>query len=284
MDAKRRRYVVMGAMALIAILVIGGIIWGVMSFLAPPRRTVSHSPIAQERQATSEPQAEQQAGQQAEQPAAATRDVTFQTEDGVRIVGTYYPGSGDGVLLLHQLGSDRHSWDYFAKKLQDAGYAVLSIDMRGHGESGLDWREFRSPTGVTRQADNDFLGMLLDVKAAKSRLNEEGKFASVIVGASIGANIAALYAETDSRVKEMVLLSPGMDYRGVQLPSGPLFAGKTMLVASSDDKQSAAALDAYPGRIRGEHKTLEYPGKAHGTEILDTQPGLADRIIEWLKK
>jgi pimeloyl-ACP methyl ester carboxylesterase len=40
------------------------------------------------------------------------------------------------VILLHMLGKDRSTWSNFASTLsQKEGYAVLSIDLRGHGES-----------------------------------------------------------------------------------------------------------------------------------------------------
>src|ERR687897_586660 len=67
--------------------------------------------------------------------------VTFITDDGVSIVGTYYaPSSGlkdstPTIILLHMLGKDRSTWNTFASALSHKGYAVLSIDLRGHGES-----------------------------------------------------------------------------------------------------------------------------------------------------
>src|SRR5436309_7042404 len=68
-------------------------------------------------------------------------DISFKTFDGMLIKGSFYP-SGKGanapvVMFLHKLGSDRTKgdWDALATKLQIAGYAVLSFDFRGHGQS-----------------------------------------------------------------------------------------------------------------------------------------------------
>jgi hypothetical protein len=73
------------------------------------------------------------------------KPVTFETVDGVKLSGTYF-ASGKGrdapvVLLLHDFeykkGGDSHQngLDDFAKALQKQGYAVLSFDFRGHGQS-----------------------------------------------------------------------------------------------------------------------------------------------------
>ncbi len=62
---------------------------------------------------------------------------TFTTEDGIKISANYWPAkSENAVVLLHMLGRNKESWTSFAEKLKKAGFNVLAIDMRGHGESG----------------------------------------------------------------------------------------------------------------------------------------------------
>ena len=45
------------------------------------------------------------------------------------------------IMLLHMLNSNRAAWDPLIPDLLAAGYALLNIDMRGHGDSGgtRDW-------------------------------------------------------------------------------------------------------------------------------------------------
>nr|MBK7070627.1 hypothetical protein [Deltaproteobacteria bacterium] len=61
------------------------------------------------------------------------------TEERWQWVGTLYPGA-DGqtgaVLLLHQLGSNRAEWQPLIDRLQQPpAITVLSLDLRGHGDS-----------------------------------------------------------------------------------------------------------------------------------------------------
>jgi len=77
--------------------------------------------------------------------AAESEEVTFDTADGVKIKGTYWPSTKGGkaptVLLLHNFdaakGGDSHQdgWDSLGDALQKKGFAVLSFDFRGFGKS-----------------------------------------------------------------------------------------------------------------------------------------------------
>ena len=67
-----------------------------------------------------------------------TIDLTAQ--DGLSLKATFYPAKGaeptaPALLLLHMAYGDRRAWHSFAQAAQDAGYAVLALDSRGHGES-----------------------------------------------------------------------------------------------------------------------------------------------------
>ena len=63
----------------------------------------------------------------------------FRTPDGFTIACSLYRPDGDGAAPLvvagHQLGRDRHSWAPLVPRLTSLGFAVLTLDHRGFGES-----------------------------------------------------------------------------------------------------------------------------------------------------
>ncbi len=57
----------------------------------------------------------------------------------VTLFGTYYAplhAGSPAVLLLPGINETRSQWDDLASHLQAAGYGVLSVDLRGYGDTG----------------------------------------------------------------------------------------------------------------------------------------------------
>ena len=95
-------------------------------------------------------------------PAAAfpARDIELRSLDGLRLAGTYWPGRqphSPAVLLLHGVKSSRISTAAAAARLSSRGYAVLTIDFRGHGESAMATRSFGLHEALDAQAAFDWL-------------------------------------------------------------------------------------------------------------------------------
>jgi pimeloyl-ACP methyl ester carboxylesterase len=111
-----------------------GFVWAIGSFLARP----VNGPVAP--------------------PPAPAVPVRLMTRDGVPIAGSYWPGArpgGPAVLLLHGINNTRHLFYAKAEWLNGLGYAVLAIDLRGHGESGavertFGWREAEDSEAAMR--------------------------------------------------------------------------------------------------------------------------------------
>lgn len=116
------------------------------------------------------------------------------------------------VLLLHQFGSNRKSFDEFAKQLQKKNFGVLAIDGRGFGES------VKTTDGKTVEAQRTaegVKGMEADVSNAFGFLVKQKNVDAAkigIVGASYGSSLALIYAAKNPKVKAVVLLSPGINY------------------------------------------------------------------------
>ena len=71
-------------------------------------------------------------------PVLAQSDVDLKAADGVNLKATYTsPGRpGPGMLLIHQCNMDRTSWTGVTSALVKAGVHVLTLDLRGFGDSG----------------------------------------------------------------------------------------------------------------------------------------------------
>lgn len=217
--------------------------------------------------------------------AQATYTTTIQTSDGVRLAATVYVPSrrpAPAVILVHMLTRHRGDWHDFATRLAEAGIGALAIDLRGHGASGS------TPNGVTGTSQ-DLARSVRDVEAARRFLRSRPDLFTERVGmagASIGANLALLAAQNDASVASLVMLSPGLDYRGLRSEAalGKYGSRPVLLVASEEDPyalRSARRLaESGPG-IRELRTVFE---AAHGTVMLQRDPDLIGQLVDWFRR
>jgi len=61
----------------------------------------------------------------------------FNTSDGHRLVGYIWPKSNAkaNILIVHGMSEHCARYDHFASFLNDQGYGVYSVDLRGHGKT-----------------------------------------------------------------------------------------------------------------------------------------------------
>jgi len=240
---------------------------------------------------------------------SAGQRVSFLTDDKVLIVGTYYSPqmssisssnnstttssstSTNAIILLHMLGHNRNDWNSFASILSNKGngYTVLSIDLRGHGESTNQNGNIISFQSFTA---NDFNKMVMDVKAAKQFLMAQKNINPnniAIVGASIGANVALNYAASDPLIKAVVLLSPGLNYKGVTTSNAiKQYKGLTYIATAGKDPIADNDPQTLCNEINCDtnHRLQVYQdSNSHGTDMFSNsslQPSLEKLIISWL--
>ena len=192
-------------------------------------------------------------------------NVKIKTEDDINLAGDYYKGGEKGIILLHMLSMTKRSWEDFAIELQKNGYSVFAIDLRGHGQSDLNFRDF---------TEKEFDDMIKDVKAAKKFLDKKE---NVVMGASIGANLAIKFA---NEVNGVVALSPAFNYRGIKTEDEAKNINKPVLiVVSEEDRQSVGDSKELNNIIKGSVLKV-YKGKGHGTNMLDRET--KDLILNWI--
>ena len=108
-------------------------------------------------------------------------------------------GSGPLVVLSHGIGDRRQAYRFLAPVLAQAGYRVVTADLRGHGESSMGWKSVTGTEAITR---TDIAGDLL---ALIRRLGGP----AVIVGHSISGGAATIAAaEQPDLVSGIVEINP----------------------------------------------------------------------------
>src|SRR5206468_6561824 len=88
----------------------------------------------------------------------APRAVDLTATDGAVLKATFFaaPAPGPGVILFEQSNRDRRSWAGVAGQLAAAGIHALTLDLRGHGETGGAYdRANRERGRQTRLGDLD---------------------------------------------------------------------------------------------------------------------------------
>jgi pimeloyl-ACP methyl ester carboxylesterase len=226
-------------------------------------------------------------------PTRATgvkRSVTFTTSDGIKIgADLTLPGQSAGsttVVLLHMLGGSRADYTGVASALLSKGFNVASMDFPGHGESQVG----AGGTALNRQSftNADYMKYPADVKQFIQHLKSMPEIAGrqlAIVGASIGADSAIMVGADDPAVKALVLLSPGLDYRGIQPSSYFQRLGRpALLIAAKDDAYSADSVSKLKALAPGSTVSQVYETGGHGTSLLASHPELTNNIANWLKQ
>ena len=171
------------------------------------------------------------------------------------------------VVLLHGGGQTRHAWGTTARAMVRAGYYVVSLDLRGHGES--EW----APTYVIDS-------FVRDLKAVIAELPSPGP---VLIGASLGGLISLLAVgeSPNGLARGMVLvdITPKIEATGVARILGFMMANPEGFASLAD---AANAVSAYlpnrprPPRFDGLRRNLRL--RADGRYYWHWDPTLFDTL------
>lgn len=230
-------------------------------------------------------------------PSLPGTPVELKTLDGWTLKATFAPASPGKMtlLLLHGTGQRKEEWKRLAFPLTRAGYGVMAVDLRGHGESRispsgeeLPWKKLHATRTM-----NDYADMSRDAEAAVAWLTGQGvpEDSIGLIGAEVGGSVAIRYAAVHSKVPLVVMLSPGMAWQEV-LTVNALRALKRpiptplLMVYSEADKRSSKEtpiLYAFAkGAVGERHATLISVPQERGTRMFKAQRALVGQVIDWL--
>ena len=165
--------------------------------------------------------------------------ISLRTRDGFQLSGMYFPSDKGRkavpVILIHEQGGQTGGYRDFAHGLQQAGFAVVYVDLRGHGASNkyLDARGNLSVWEHKGFSKRDVVAMVQsDLESVKVFLrdqNDEEKLnlnSLVLVGVGEGAIIALHWAVQDWDYPSIPGKKQGQDVKGFVLVSpAKLFGG-----------------------------------------------------------
>ena len=115
------------------------------------------------------------------------------------------PAEGDGppaLVLVHGFAMDRVSLSSMARSVAEAGYAVLAIDVRGHGENR---NAFTAGRGTDAMALED-IGVAVDFLRTSPHVDGNR---IVVGGHSMGAGASLVYGGSDPGLDGLILISGG---------------------------------------------------------------------------
>lgn len=142
-------------------------------------------------------------------------------------------GHGPLILCVPGMGDVRQSYRFLAPALADAGYRVVTVDLRGHGESSADW-----PVYTPEDVGADIVALLRHLDAGPA----------TVIGVSLAAGAAVwAAAEAPDLVRALVLIGPFVR----DVPVSPLLRiGARLLLARPWAARAWAAWyrKLYPGR------------------------------------
>ena len=223
------------------------------------------------------------------------KDVQIQTPDNRVIKATIsyvklpnvkqYPT----VLLLHSLGYSSTDWGNLVELLNNAGYAVIAMDFRGHGKCIYDGQLKRKPWVYFKP--KAFSKFPNDVEAIFTQAQKDCKQVSsknyAIVGADIGANTAVLAAnDLKNKPKTLVLISPTTSFKGLYIPIAIAQIGQVPILSMVSQKdvyglQEQKSLSKF---AQGGFYARNYPLGGMGMIMIQQNPTMTVDITKWLLK
>jgi len=208
----------------------------------------------------------------------------LQTFDLVKLKASFelpkgVPAPIPAILLLHGYGENRKVWEGFRAQLLAQGWAVMSLDLRGHGDSKTKNQRPIAPSPDWRSSSHDFPQ---DIDPALDWLKKQPRLDShkiVIVGYDVGANLALISSGRFSEVRTVVAVKPVLKEALEMAGSAQDFHPRSALVIAAD----AAESNQIKTYSKDPFRVVTQP-VAGGTSQIFQAKQLTDAIFQWLKE
>ncbi len=194
------------------------------------------------------------------------------------------------VVLLHSIGYSSDWWCNLPQYLLNQGYAVLKIDLRGHGKSVYNSKLSRTSwSSMTNNAfakyPDDVIKVIEQVKSENTKKVFFHNWA--IVGSDIGASTAILVADKISyKPKTLVLLSPVVETKGLYVPVKLANLDKIDIfsISGTNDNTGHNAQEYLKKFSQATFATYTSESRSNGMLMLKNDNTLARIITSWIKE
>lgn len=194
------------------------------------------------------------------------------------------------IVLLHSLGYSSAWWEGLAEELVQDGYAVLAVDLRGHGRSiynaklvKISWKNLK--TTAFSKYPTDVLAVIQKVKDDNVKTAFFNNWA--IVGSDIGANTGVIVADQSSiKPKTIVMLSPTTENKGLYIPVKIAQLSKVDFLSITGDGDVASKGDVEYLSKFAQNEFAQYTSKSksNGMLLLKNDEGLNNMIVKWIEQ
>jgi len=213
---------------------------------------------------------------------SASGGPTIDTFDLVKLHASFDIPSGvpapiPAVMLLHGYGENRAVWDGFKKELLARGWAVMAVDLRGHGESRTKNNQIVTATNDWRTNPHEFP---LDLDAALTWLKTQTRINSnkiAVIGVDVGANLALIASGKYRQVKTVVAVNPNLT-EGQQLAGGAQdYKPRSALILALNDSDGNAVKNAVQTPVQ-----IRVVPVSGGTSFWFQNKQVTDSVFQWL--
>lgn len=225
-----------------------------------------------------------------------SKEITAISVDGFTMKGYLeYPKTKDQkefktVVLLHSLGYSSEWWNTLPQDLLNQGYAVLRVDLRGHGKSVYNAKLVRTSwSSMTNNAyakyPDDVIKVIEQVKSENTKKVFFNNWA--IVGSDIGASTAILVADKISyKPKTLVLLSPVVETKGLYVPVKLANLDKidVFSISGTNDNTGHNAQEYLKKFSQSTFATYTSESRSNGMLMLKNDNTLTRIITSWIKE
>ena len=224
-----------------------------------------------------------------------TKDYKVQAADGFSLNATLkYPNDKkktefNTIVLLHSLGYSSEWWETLPDDLLDKGYAVLTIDLRGHGKSvynsklvRVSWNSMKNQ--AYKKYPQDVISVINYIKTENKR-----QFFNhwAIVGSDIGASTAICVAnEIQYKPQTLVLLSPVVNAKGIYIPVklAELAGIDILSIAGNNDKNAVNTYEYLKKFAQSTFALYISESKVNGMLMIKNDTELSKIITSWISQ